>query len=393
MDQRLAKMLQTVSLGILAWFAYTWFAKLHWMLAAALLLLAIVNVGIIWMLRCRWPFLESGCRVGVVRRYVSFVADCSGEQLPIAASGKRAGSSLLLRSKKDFEIAGTQAKQIIRGHNDVIDGMLCRIFENLTLRQRRRRSSPPGPLASFVLAGRDGIGKRYTTRVLAKLLYRDGLIDMFDCGQIRAEQLVGTRDREGELLTSVRRNGERVICFEHVERADPDVITVFHRLLSDGTLRPAGSDRDVSFQGTVLVFTTTQGAETLASLIDRKLQEDARRQRTTQVLAEQTGVDARLLHGATDVFYCQSPDDTVKSEVVALLLERECRDHRIKLLYVDPEIIATQVLQIDESHGFAVSPQLVRKLMRKPLVAAASDNHESLSLRVRSRQAPDSVKT
>ena len=79
-----------------------------------------------------------------------------------------------------------------------------------------------------------------------------------------------------------------------------------------------------------------------------------------------------------------APDDRVKSEVIALLLNQECEAHCAELSHVDPEIIATQVLQLDEAYGFGPAPQLVKKLLRKPLVAAAEGNHKLLSLRVRS---------
>ncbi|MCA9259565.1 MAG: hypothetical protein KDA61_10220, partial [Planctomycetales bacterium] len=73
----------------------------------------------------------------------------------------------------------------------------------------------------------------------------------------------------------------------------------------------------------------------------------------------------------------------VKAEVVALLMKKECSDHGIELSNVDPEILAMQVIQLDDASGFRLAPQRVKKLLRKPLVAAALERPPSLSLRVR----------
>ena len=106
-------------------------------------------------------------------------------------------------------------------------------------------------------------------------------------------------------------------------------------------------------------------------------------QRAIEVLLEETQIDHGLVSAVTDICYCAPPTDRVKAEVVALLMKKECSDHGIELSNVDPEILATQVIQLDDASGFRLAPQRVRKLLRKPLVAAAPERPPSLSLRVR----------
>jgi len=88
------------------------------------------------------------------------------------------------------------------------------------------------------------------------------------------------------------------------------------------------------------------------------------------------------LSAVSDICFCASPTDAVKSEVIALLMQRECRDHQMELSHVDPEILTTQVMQIEPAEGFRLAPQRVKKLLRKPLVAATPHRPPSLSLRV-----------
>jgi hypothetical protein len=383
MDQRLARILQVVSLVMLAWFAYSWLAKLHWVLGGALCFFAVANAATAWMIRERWAFLPVAVRVGILRRYVLFVCSCMGEQLPSSGSVNGSGSGLQLRSQRDFHVAGEQARQIVRGHDEVINRVLTRIHENVTLRKRQRRGSQKGPLAAFLLVGPDGVGKRYLTRVLAKLLYSDGAVDVFGCDRIVPSFLVGVNGSPGELLELARKDPHRMILFEHIDRASAEVVHLLTQLVTSGTLRAPGSNTTVSFENTTIVFTTTSAVDVLAGMSDNELAVAAWQQRAVERIAEDTQIDDKLLNGVTELMYCEAPDDQAKCEIVALLMQKECGDHRTELSHVDPEIIATQVLQVDDEQGFALAQQSIKKLLRKPLVVAASGDHESLALRVR----------
>ena len=105
--------------------------------------------------------------------------------------------------------------------------------------------------------------------------------------------------------------------------------------------------------------------------------------RTRQALLSTTEMDDQLLNAVTESMYFVAPDDRVKCEVVTQLMINECRAYHLELVHVDPEVIATQVLRLQDEQGFAGARQRVKKFLRKPLVAAAEGQHKSLSLRVR----------
>ena len=354
--------------------------RLHWFFPLLVTVLAISNVAVIWMLREHRPVLARACRRKMLRTYLGWVCHFTGEQLPLET---QANAKLLLRTKRDFEIAGMRAKQIVRGHDDVLDTVLSRIFENQTLRKSRRNTRASGPLASFLLVGPEGVGKRYLMRVIAKLLYGDGGVEIFDCERLTADTLTGTKDREGALLELVRRHPHRLILVERIEKASGDVSNLLIELLTTGHLRQPGSAKQVSFQEATVALTTTRSSSSLEGLANEEIGEAAFHQRAIDLIVAETQIDRGLLNSVTDVCFCAPPTDLVKAEVVALLMRKECRDHDIELSNVDPEILATQIIQIDDATGFRLVPQRVKKLLRKPLVAATPERLPSLSLRVR----------
>jgi hypothetical protein len=379
---RAFQIFRIVTYVVLAWIAVSAIGRLHWFFALLVTVLAISNVAVIWMLREYRPTLAALCRRRLVRKYVGWVCYFTGEQLPLETE-QRASREVLLRSRRDFEIAGRRGKQIVRGHDDVIDTVLPRIYENQTLRKSRRSVHVGGPLASFLLVGQEGVGKRYLMRVISKLLYGNSAVEVFDCGRVRVDTLTGTKDREGELLEIVRQHPCTLLLFENIERASRDVTSVLIELITTGNLKQPGAAAKVSFVDATIALTTTQARSSVEALAGAGLGEAVFHQRAIEIIGEETQIDHGLLNAVTDVCFCASPSDCVKAEVVALLMKKECRDHGIELSNVDPEILATQVIQLDDASGFQLAPQRVKKLLRKPLVAAAPERPPSLSLRVR----------
>lgn len=374
-----------VTYALLAWLAVSMLGRWHWLLVLLVTVLAISNVAICWMLREARPTLAGLCRRKPVGWYVSWVCFFTGESHPLETE-ESAGRELLLRSQRDFGAARERATQIVRGHNAVIDRVLSRTYENLTLRSSRRSGNHAGPLASFLLVGADGIGKRHLARVLAKLLYGTSGIEVFDCEQLTAETLIGTKDHGGQLMQVVRERPCSLLLFEHVEQASRGVAGVLTELLTKGRLRQSGSESKTSLSDATVVLTTTEASESIEELTNSGLGDVASQSRAIELLRDETSIDQGLLNAVTEICVCRSPSDRTKSEVVALLMQKECREHGIELANVDPEIIATQVLQLDD--GFGLAPQRIKKLLRGALVAAAPERPPTLSLRVRKSELP-----
>ena len=366
---------------MLAWYVFSVLGGLHWLTAFLLLLVSATNVATIWMLREHPGLLTKLCSKPFVHKYVRGICYLTGQQMPLDERPGASVDSLLLLSRNDFHIAASRAKQIVRGHNEVLDRVLSRIFENVTLRKSRRHSKLLGPVASFLLVGNDGIGKRYLARVVSKLLYRTGRVEVFECDRITAASLVGTKGQPGDLLEMARREPYQMLIFERIEKASAEVVGVLMRLLSNGQLAQPGSESAVSFQHSTVVFTTNP-TESMASLDETALGQSAWQQRVIEQLRDERQIDGGMLSAIDEVLLCQSPADDVKAEVISLLMQKECKAHGIELSHVDPIILGTQVLQLDDATGFAHSPNRIKKLLSRPLVAATADEHDSLSLRV-----------
>ena len=139
---------------------------------------------------------------------------------------------------------------------------------------RRARSGlkdPRRPIGSFIFIGPSGVGKTYLAQALAEFMFDDVealvRIDMSEYHeQHTVSRLFGAPpgyigyEEGGQLTESVRRRPYRVILFDEIEKAHPDVWNALLQILDDGRLTD-GQGRTVDFRNTVLIMTSNLGTE------------------------------------------------------------------------------------------------------------------------------------
>jgi len=139
---------------------------------------------------------------------------------------------------------------------------------------RRARSGlkdPKRPIGSFIFLGSSGVGKTELAKALAEFLFGDeeALIQL-DMGEYQERHTVSRMigappgyvgyDQGGQLTEAVRRRPYRVILFDEIEKAHPDVWNSLLQILEDGRLTD-GQGHTVDFRNTVLIMTSNLGTK------------------------------------------------------------------------------------------------------------------------------------
>jgi ATP-dependent Clp protease ATP-binding subunit ClpC len=137
---------------------------------------------------------------------------------------------------------------------------------------RRARSGlgdPRRPIGSFIFLGPSGVGKTELARALAEALFDDPealiRLDMSEyMERHNVARLFGAPpgyvgyDDAGALTELVRRRPYRVILFDEIEKAHPDVFNVLLQILDAGRMTD-GHGRVVDFRSTVIILTSNLG--------------------------------------------------------------------------------------------------------------------------------------
>jgi ATP-dependent Clp protease ATP-binding subunit ClpC len=139
---------------------------------------------------------------------------------------------------------------------------------------RRARSGlkdPRRPIGSFIFIGPSGVGKTELAKALAEFMFDDeDALVRIDMSEYREQHTVSRLfgappgyvgyEEGGQLTEAVRRRPYRVILFDEIEKAHPEVWNALLQILDDGRLTD-GQGRIVDFRNSVLIMTSNLGTE------------------------------------------------------------------------------------------------------------------------------------
>jgi len=143
---------------------------------------------------------------------------------------------------------------------------------------RRARSGlkdPRRPIGSFIFIGPSGVGKTELAKALAEFMFDDEeALVRIDMSEYREQHTVSRLfgappgyvgyEEGGQLTEAVRRRPYRVVLFDEIEKAHPDVWNALLQIFDDGRLTD-GQGHVVDFRNTVLIMTSNLGTEYVRS--------------------------------------------------------------------------------------------------------------------------------
>jgi ATP-dependent Clp protease ATP-binding subunit ClpC len=181
---------------------------------------------------------------------------------------------------------GIPVTQLTETESESLLNLECQLHERIIGQQeavnavsraiRRARvnlKNPNRPIASFIFAGPTGVGKTELTKALAKLLFgAESSMIRLDMSEFMeshtVSKLIGAPpgyigyNEGGQLTEAVRRQPYRVVLFDEIEKAHPDVFNLLLQLLEDGHLTDS-QGRRVDFKNTLIIMTSNIGSKVI----------------------------------------------------------------------------------------------------------------------------------
>jgi ATP-dependent Clp protease ATP-binding subunit ClpC len=170
----------------------------------------------------------------------------------------------------------TEAEKLLRMEDELHERIVGQdeAIEAVSDAIRRARSGlkdPRRPIGSFIFLGTSGVGKTELAKALSEFLFDDeDALLRIDMSEYREQhttaRLFGAPpgyvgyEEGGQLTEAVRRRPYRVILFDEIEKAHPDVWNALLQILDDGRLTD-GQGRIVDFRNSVVIMTSNLGTD------------------------------------------------------------------------------------------------------------------------------------
>jgi ATP-dependent Clp protease ATP-binding subunit ClpB len=224
---------------------------------------------------------------------------------------------------KLLNLAG-QIKERIFGQDEVVD----RVADAVKVARVGRRNGKK-PQASYMFLGPSGTGKTELAKSLAQnLLDDESALTRFDMSEFMEAHSVATligappgyegHEAGGMLTNLMRKNPHRIVLFDEIEKAHPDVFNIFLAILDDGRL----TDRrgiTVSFSESIVIMTSNIGQE---ELLDMSMEKLERQEAALAALTSRPGIRPEFLNrfaGRQNILFFNS----LELETIAKIVRKE----------------------------------------------------------------------
>ncbi len=247
---------------------------------------------------------------------------------------------------------------------------------NAVRRGRAGLGDPSRPIGSFLFLGPTGVGKTETARALAEFLFDDEQamirLDMSEYMERHSTaRLIGAPpgyigyEEGGQLTEAVRRRPYSVVLLDEVEKAHPDVWSIFLQILDEGRLTD-GQGRTVDFRNTVIIMTSNLGSAIIQEMGGR---DQAAMEREVQNLLR-TSFRPEFLNRIDEVviFRSLSVDDLV--EIVDLQLGRvrhALAERHLDLVVTDAAKRYLAEAGFDPIYGARPLKRLIQRQIENPI--------------------------
>lgn len=240
------------------------------------------------------------------------------------------------------------------------------------------------PKGAFLLLGPTGVGKTETVKCLARFLYgNENAIARFDMGEFSqadsVASIIGTKQHpEGRIdkaLADCQKSGGRILQFDEIEKAHPDVSKLFYAAMDDARIsNAAGVTYDLS--NYYLIFTSNLGAEDVIHM------EDAYESTISQQIlftAKQFFSDA-LVNRFTEVLIYYALELPTQFEVCRAMLDKKLQ-HLSKVFGKKIVVNDDEILRHLIKRGFdrMMGARPMRRTIERELGDALCDWHHNKS--------------
>ncbi len=253
-------------------------------------------------------------------------------------------------------------------------------------RARAGLKDPKRPIGSFIFLGPTGVGKTELARALAGYLFDDEeamiRLDMSEYQERHTvSRIIGSPpgyvgyEEGGALTEAVRRRPYRVILFDEIEKAHPDLFNLLLQILDDGRLTD-GQGRTVDFRNTIIIMTSNLGTSSenkgRFGFVTSRAQDDGQREQRQEQIekALREAFRPEFLNRIDEIIVFEPLTENELRQIVELMLNEvraRLSDRRVDFAVTDAAKAELVKEGFDRVYGARPLRRTVQRQIENPL--------------------------